>query len=140
MAVRTSSSVAMPEDMSKGSRVDAAFCSSGLLVISPEGSLMRATPSETSRSTACSENGVEKNSMPVRSACCASSRCWSPSSSSALIMANWLLAPVFTRWYCAVLALGVTTSSARNVWNLTASAPAARAASISCSAIARLPL
>ena len=67
-------------------------------MISPEGILMRLTPRRTSRSTAGSEKGVEKNSMPMRAQCAATWAWPASSSSSALIMSNWLVAPVLVRW------------------------------------------
>ena len=55
----------MPVDSSTGRPVAQACSTSARCVSSPDGILMRRTPSATSMSTAWTENGVEKNSMPI---------------------------------------------------------------------------
>lgn len=66
---------------------------------------------------------------------------WASLNSSRLSIANWLSSrPVFATWYSAMRASGDTSFSVIQVWNLTASAPLARAAAISSRASAGSPL
>ena len=113
----------------------------GRLVSSPDPTLNAGTPRPSSRSAAPSSNGVDRNSIPRSWA-----RRWSPAQASAgrasrASISRWSApdSPA-RRWYAAVGAPGEARAAGSKVWNLTASAPAAAAASISRAAIAGSPL
>ena len=109
--------------------VAATASSSGGFVTSPEAILYAGTPTSSSSSTASTENGDEKNTRP-RSSANAFSRRWSSCESSMRFVNSQRGSSK-----CGGVGVeGSISASAMCVWNLTASAPASAAASISRSA------
>ena len=109
--------------------VAAIASSSGGFVSSPEAILYAGTPTSSSSSTASTENGDEKNTSP-RSSANAFSRTWSSCESSMRFVNSQRGSSK-----CGGVGVeGSISASAMCVWNLTASAPASAAASISRSA------
>src|SRR5581483_4052403 len=88
-----------------------------------------------------SSSGVARKTIPRESAYAFNARKSSYESSSGFSSSNCDVAVAPVRaWYPTSGAVGATTFSVIQVWNLTQSAPASWAASISCSASATSPL